>query len=68
MRSIIITTSSFWPGPSLFKFEGLTINVVKLPKLPEFLGGILIQVVQAKQDFIHIVKDGTLQCIFKGKL
>ena len=64
MRSIIITTSSFWPDPSLFKFEGLTINVVKLPKLPEFLGGILTQVVQAKQD----VKDGTLQRIFKGKL
>lgn len=53
MRRIVITTSSFRLGPSLFKFEGLMRNVVKVPKLPEFLGRILIQVIQVEQDFIY---------------
>ncbi len=68
MKCIIITTGLFWPNTSIFKFEGLRINVVKLPKLPEFLVGILIQVIEAKQDFIHIIEDGALQCVFEGKL
>ncbi len=68
MKCIIVTTSLFWPNTSIFKFKGLRINVVKLPKLPEFLVGILMQVIDAKQDFSHIIEDGALQCVFEGKL
>ena len=60
MRRIVITTSSFRLGPSLVKFEGLMRNVVKVPKLPEIPGRILIQVIQVEQDVIYIVKASTL--------